>query len=239
MGDARGIVGYLRVSTQRQKVSGLGLESQEAALKSFARENGYRIIRCYVETESGRKTSADRPQLARAIGHARRSGAKLVIAKLDRLARNVHFVSGLLESGSDFICVDNPHANKLTIHLLAAFAEHEREEISKRTKSALQSYRRRGGLLGGSRPECRNLTQAARRRGARAAGETARRAANEAYADLAEGMLSEREAGATLQEIANALNRQGHTTRRGCPWSPTQVSRVLARYRHPNRNDSQ
>src|ERR1700738_2051248 len=98
------------------------------------------------ESESGKRS--DRPQLAAAIGAAKKAKATLIIAKLDRLARNVHFISGLMESGADFVAADNPHANKLMVHLLAAFAEHEREQISQRTKDALAAAKTRGIRLG-------------------------------------------------------------------------------------------
>src|SRR5438132_7814327 len=116
-------VTYRRVSTREQGNSGLGLEAQQAATEAYARQNGATIIGTYTEVETG--TSSDRPELKRAIAHAKRSKATLVISKLDRLARNVAFTSALMESGVNFICCDNPHANKLTIHILAAIAEHE------------------------------------------------------------------------------------------------------------------
>ena len=222
------IIGYYRVSTDKQGASGLGLEGQQKALRDYSRESNGRVLKSYKEVESGRKS--DRPELAKALAHAKRSGATLVIAKLDRLARNVHFVSGLLDSGVEFCCCDNPHANKLTIHILAAMAEHEAEQISKRTKEALLAYKARGGLLGGSRVECRNLTQAAREKGARRAGVAMSKLADEAYADLAGMMIDWREEGLTQQAIADKLNSEGHTTRRGKPWNQVQVMRVLRRF---------
>src|SRR5947209_4394448 len=122
---ATAIVGYLRVSTKAQGESGLGLEAQRSAIEAYGRQSGAPIVAFYTEVESGKL--ADRPELAKALAHARRSRARLVVAKLDRLARNVAFLSTLLESKVDFLACDNPHANKLTIHLLAAVAEHEAE----------------------------------------------------------------------------------------------------------------
>src|SRR6516165_29497 len=158
------IIGYQRVSTRKQGESGLGLESQEAAIRAYAAQRGATVIGMYTEVESGRRS--DRPQLASALAHARRSRATLVVAKLDRLSRNVAFLSALLESKADFVACDNPHANKLTVHLLAAVAEHEAEMISRRTKDALAAYKARGGKLGGQLAQCRNLTHADRVKGA-------------------------------------------------------------------------
>jgi len=228
MANGKPIIGYVRVSTQKQGNSGLGLEGQEHALQGYAQATGGLLLRTYKEVETGKRN--DRPELAKALAHAKRSGATLVIAKLDRLARNVHFVSGLMESGVDFVACDNPHANKLTIHILAAIAEHEAEAISQRTKAALAAYKARGGTLGAARPECRKLTLAARLAGARASGRAAKQQADAAYADLAQQVAEWRAAGMTQQEIAARLNAEGHTTRRGKPWTQVQVLRVLRRF---------
>lgn len=221
------IVGYVRVSTKGQGESGLGLEGQQAAIAAYASQNDAVVARLYVEVESGR--SVDRPQLKLAIAHCKRSKARLVVAKLDRLARNVAFTSALMESGIDFIACDNPTANKLTVHILAAVAESEAEAISARTKAALGAYKARGGRLGAALPQCRNLTQAARKRGAKAAGVAVAAKANEAYADLAPIMREMRTKGLSQQAIANELNQQGHTTRQGKQWNQVQVMRVLER----------
>lgn len=224
---AKTVVGYVRVSTKGQGASGLGLEAQRTAIDAYAAQNGATVCRVYVEIESGRKS--DRPQLAIALAHAKRSKATLIVAKLDRLSRNVAFLSTLMEAKVDFVACDNPAANKLTLHILAAVAEAEAEAISTRTKSALAAYKARGGVLGGSRSECRNLTQEARERGAKAAGDAVRRNADEAYADLARIMQELREKGLSQKAIADELNQQGHTTRRGKPWNQVQVMRVLNR----------
>jgi DNA invertase Pin-like site-specific DNA recombinase len=221
------IIGYQRVSTRQQGESGLGLESQEAAIRSYAAQKGATVIGMYTEVESGRRS--DRPQLARALAHARRSKAGLVVAKLDRLSRNVAFLSALLESKVDFVACDNPHANKLTIHILACIAEHEAEMISRRTKDALAAYKARGGKLGGQLAQCRNLTHADRVKGAHRSGEVVSEAARQAYADLLPAMDGYKAEGLSLREIAARLNADGHTTRRGRPWNPVQVARVLER----------
>jgi DNA invertase Pin-like site-specific DNA recombinase len=227
MTHSKPIVGYYRVSTAKQAVSGLGLEAQHKALRDYSRMSGGRVLRSYTEQESGK--NADRPELRKAIAHARRSNATLVIGKLDRLSRNAAFLMALQDAGVDFAACDNPHANKLTIRILAVVAQDETERISQRTKEALSAYKARGGLLGASLPECRNLTPAARRKGQKAASETHKRQADEAYTDLIPTMLEWREEGWTQQEIADELNDQGHTTRRGKPWSQVQVARVLRR----------
>lgn len=224
---AKPIVGYVRVSTAKQGESGLGLEAQQAAIDTYAKAHGGDVVRVYMEVESGKRS--DRPELAKALAHAKRSRATLVVAKLDRLARNVAFLSRLMEAKADFVACDNPAANKLTLHILAAVAEAEAEAISARTKAALAAYKARGGKLGGALAKCRNLTPAARQRGATAAGAANRAKADEAYADLAPIVAELRDKGLTQSAIADELNKQGHTTRRGKPWNHVQVGRVLQR----------
>lgn len=221
------LVGYVRVSTKKQGESGLGLEGQRAALDAYARSIDSRYLATYREVESGKR--ADRPELAAALAHARRSRARLVIAKFDRLARNVHFLSGLMESGVDFVACDNPHANRLTIHILAAVAEDEARRISERTRAALAAYRARGGVLGAARPGSRRLSHADAVRGASTAAPLHRAAADAAYVDLVPLLRELRARGLSDREIARRLAAEGHTTRRGREWSGKQVARVLAR----------
>lgn len=223
------VVGYARVSTDKQGQSGLGLEAQEECFRRYAEDVGGRVIKVYVEVETGKGMDPDRPQLRSALAHAKRARATLVVGRLDRLSRNVAFVSALMESNVDFVCCDNPHANRLTLHILAAVAEDEARRISERTKAALAAYKARGGKLGGARPECRNLTQTDRLKGARAAGMAHRASADAAYVDIAPTMRKRRKAGWTLQRIADELNEQGHRTRRGKPWNHVQVRAVLNR----------
>lgn len=139
-------VPYYRVSTERQGYSGLGLDAQRKAVHDYAAANSLQLLTEYREIESGRKNN--RPILRKAIEECKRNHAILLIAKLDRLGRNVAFISKLMESDIDFVAVDNPYANKLVVHIMAAFAEHERDQISSRTKEALQAAKRRGVVLG-------------------------------------------------------------------------------------------
>ncbi|MCA9122913.1 MAG: recombinase family protein [Planctomycetaceae bacterium] len=225
------IIAYYRVSTKKQGKSGLGLEGQKAAVADYVRQQAGNLISEYLEVETGK--SKDRPELLKAIAHAKRSKAKLVVAKLDRLARNVAFTSALMESNVDFVACDNPHANKFTIHILAAVAEHEAEQISQRTKVALAAAKARGVKLGSARPghwEGKEGTrQAGLKKARKAAAQAHSEAFNEGYADLFPIVKALHEAGSSLQAIADELNEQGHTTRTGKPWNRMQVSRVLQR----------
>jgi DNA invertase Pin-like site-specific DNA recombinase len=201
------------VSTARQGASGLGLEAQREAVARFT--NNAPLWAEFEEVESGKRN--DRPKLAEALALCKKVGATLVIAKLDRLARNVHFISGLMESGVDFRAVDFPEANRLTLHILAAVAEHEAAMISQRTKAALAATRARGTQLGGAR----SPTHA---RDAAAAWSAQARARKDA---VRPAIAQIRKAGiATYSGIAEALNARGIKTPRGGEWTATQVRRV-------------
>jgi DNA invertase Pin-like site-specific DNA recombinase len=221
------LIAYYRVSTKQQGESGLGLEGQTFAVESYARQIGATVLRSYREVETGKKS--DRPELSKALTDAKRSKAILVIAKLDRLARNVAFTANLMESGVEFVACDNPHANRLTVHILAAVAEDEAKRISERTRVALAAYKTRGGLLGANRPNARRLEGGFHLEGARKGAMVSKTLADEAYADLKPSMLEWRSEGLSLREIASKLNSEGHTTRRGKPWNAMQVKRVLER----------
>jgi DNA invertase Pin-like site-specific DNA recombinase len=225
------LIAYYRVSTKRQGRSGLGLDGQRAAVEAFAKRNGGKIVAEYVEVESGKRN--DRPELHKALGHARLAKATLVVAKLDRLARNVAFLSALMESKVDFRCCDNEHATPLTLHILAAVAESEARAISERTSVALRAAKRRGVLLGSAREghwEGREHRRAAGlRKAVRAASEARSAAASDAYAFLLPDIRKWREAGETFEGIAGRLNCAGHATRAGLPFTPTAIYRLLAR----------
>jgi DNA invertase Pin-like site-specific DNA recombinase len=216
-------VAYYRVSTAKQGTSGLGLEAQQEAVRSYLNGGRWKMVAEFTEVESGKKN--DRPALADALSLCRIHGATLVIAKLDRLARNVAFISNLMESGVEFTAVDFPQANRLTIHILAAVAEHEAAMISARTKAALAAAKARGVALGGDRG---NIAAEASK-GAKASSAVRSAAAEKRAADLLPAIRHIQALGATsLREIAAALNDRGIPTARGGEWSAVQVQRVLA-----------
>jgi DNA invertase Pin-like site-specific DNA recombinase len=216
-------VAYYRVSTGKQALSGLGLEAQKNAVADYLNGGRWTLLDEFVEVESGK--NSDRPELARALALCRLHKATLVVAKLDRLARNLHFLSGLMESGVEFIACDLPTANRLTIHVLAAVAEAEALAISQRTKAALAAAKIRGVKLGGDRG---SLTAAVRDRGRKRGIQVRQQRAAKRAADLVPIIEAIREQGAiSLQDIANGLNRRGIPTAHGGAWQATQVLRVL------------
>jgi DNA invertase Pin-like site-specific DNA recombinase len=216
-------VTYLRVSTKRQGDSGLGLEAQRAAVEAYLNGGAWTVCGEFVEIESG-KSDVNRPQLQRAIQACRIYGAKLLIAKFDRLSRDAHFLLGLEKAGIEFVATDNPHANRLTVGIMALVADEERRAISARTKAALAAAKVRGVKLGGDRGAVLSAE-------AKAKGVQVRQSmADSRAADLLPIIAEIREAGATtLQQVADGLNAKGIPTARGGSWSPVQVSRVEAR----------
>jgi DNA invertase Pin-like site-specific DNA recombinase len=221
---AANFVAYYRVSTQRQGRSGLGLEAQQEAVRTYLNGGNWQVVGEFTEVESGRRK--DRPKLAEALAACRVHGAKLIIAKLDRLARNVAFVSNLMESNVDFEAVDFPQANRLTIHILAAVAEHEAKAISERTKAALAAAKRRGVKLGGYRAGAK-LTRKAREAGSAAMARIAAQRASDIAPVIAELQAN---GATTLRSIAAALNERRIPTSKGAEWSATQVARVMGRH---------
>jgi DNA invertase Pin-like site-specific DNA recombinase len=213
-------ISYNRVSTDKQGRSGLGREAQQAAVAQHAATVGGTIVCEYVEVESGRNNA--RPQLAAALAHCKRIGATLVIAKLDRLARNVAFIAGLMESGVPFVACDMPHAKAFELHIYAALAEQEAHMISARTKAALAAAKARGVILGGYKggpaPDHKLGVEA------RQAG-SLRHA--ERVADIVRPM---RDAGATYEAIAERLTADHvQAARGGTVWTATAVRRVIVR----------
>lgn len=217
-------VAYFRVSTARQGRSGLGLKAQQEAVRAYLNGGSWQLVAEVVEVESGKRS--DRPKLTEALRLCRLHKATLVIAKLDRLARNVAFVSSLMESGVEFTAVDFPQANRLTVHILAAVAEHEAKMISDRTKAALAAAKARGTKLGRSKGQGNIMTEEYRTRAAAVLKERA----DSRVADLAPIVAELRAAGATsLRSLAAGLDRAGIAPPRGTTWSPMAVSRTLAR----------
>lgn len=204
-------VAYYRVSTAKQGASGLGLEAQQAAVLAHCQSAP---LAAFTEVESGKR--ADRPQLAAALAYAKRERATLVIAKLDRLARNVAFIANLMESGVDIVAVDMPTANTFTLHIMAAVAEQEAKAIGERTRVALAAARARGVRLG--TPDTSRLAREAR-------------TGADAYARSLAPMIEElRLLGIySVRDICSALNARGILTSRGAQWHPTSVQRLMDR----------
>src|SRR3954453_1397740 len=215
-------VAYYRVSTAKQGASGLGLEAQREAVAGYLNGGNWQLAAEFVEIESGKRN--DRPELAKALATCRRIGATLIIAKLDRLARNVAFVSNLMEAGVEFVAVDFPQANRLTIHILAAVAEHEREMISARTKAALAAAKARGTKLGNPN----GLSAEARTKGTAVAGGK-RKAAADRVTDLRPIVEEIKASGRTsLRAIAAELDARGIPAPRGGRWTAPAVMRLTS-----------
>ena len=222
------MIAYYRVSTKRQGESGLGLEAQKADVARHVADAGCDLIGEYVEIETGKKHDLDnRPQLRNAVAHAKRSRAILVVAKLDRLLRSTVIRAMLKTKGVRFVACDQPQANEFMIDILAAVAEDEVRQISKRTKAALAAKKARGVLLGGARSGHPKPTREMALAGAAASAKVRSKAATEAYEDLVPTVSELRNGGLSLRQIAARLNDEGHTTRSGRPWNPMQVSRLL------------
>ncbi len=224
-------ISYLRVSTQKQGKSGLGIEAQRADVLRYL--GGNEPIEEVMETESGK--NKNRPGLARALSLCRLHDATLVVAKLDRLARNVAFISALMESGVKFVAVDLPEANELTVHIMAAMAEYEAKAISARTKAALKAAKERGTPLGGIRERWRNASKKdlikRARAGAAASAEKRRSKIAKRAADLIPEVEALRAEGkTTLRQLAAGLNNRRIRAPRGGNWSAAQVRRVMHNY---------
>ena len=211
-------VTYFRVSTAKQGASGLGLEAQQAAVSTYLNGGSWKVLATFTEIESGKNN--ERPQLAAAIAYCRITGARLLIAKLDRLSRNAAFTLGLRDAGIKFVAADNPEANELTIGILAVVAEAERKAISLRTKDALTAAKARGTVLGGFRgvmpPDPGKSHEARRANAARF------------YASVKPMASDLRSKGKTLREIAASMQEKHVLTQNGGKWTPNLVMKVLA-----------
>jgi DNA invertase Pin-like site-specific DNA recombinase len=211
-------VAYYRVSTDKQGKSGLGLEAQRQAVQQYLNGGNWSLVGEFTEIESGKRNK--RPELEKALTACKRQKAKLVIAKLDRLSRNLAFIATLMESGVEFVAVDNPHANKLTIHILAAVAQHEREMIAQRTKDALRAAKARGVVLGNPK------LAAVRDRAVASLKADADRFAKNVAPIIREIQSS---GVASHRGIAKSLNARGVSTARGGKWTAVQVASIVRR----------
>jgi DNA invertase Pin-like site-specific DNA recombinase len=221
----RKCMSYCRVSTAKQGRSGLGLEAQRAAIAEYVRSGDWKIIDEYIEVETGKHD--DRPKLREALHRAKMTGGALVIAKLDRLSRNVRFIAELQESRARFIACDMPDANELTIHIFAALAQWERKAISERTRKALQAIKARGKRLGN--PNGARALRRARRGNTAAVAKIVADADRYAVDVLPIIQDIQRQGLVTLEAIAGELNERGILTRRGGRWWPGSVKNLLAR----------
>jgi DNA invertase Pin-like site-specific DNA recombinase len=215
-------VSYLRVSTRRQGESGLGLEAQRQAVEAWLNGGDWTLVEEHVEVESGKRVD-NRPALARAFDACRAYNAKLVIAKLDRLSRDAHFLLGLQKAGVEFIAVDMPHANRLTVGIMALVAEQEREAISARTKAALAAAKARGTKLGKPKGTPVPRSDVGRVNGSKANADNA-----QAFAERMRPILN-KVSGLSANAAAAELEKRGYATARGGAWSATQVISIRKR----------
>jgi DNA invertase Pin-like site-specific DNA recombinase len=213
---------YYRVSTKKQGLSGLGLEAQRTIVENFIKNN--EVINEFTEIETGK--SANRPQLNKALECCKSNNATLIVAKLDRLSRNLHFVTSLQMANVDFVCCDMPSANRLTVHIIAAIAENEAQLISQRTKAALAEKKKQGVKLGNP---CNNgLTSNSIAKGMNIRRENA--LCNERNRQAGTLILSLRNSGVKWSEIVGQLNANNFKTRRNCSFDITAVKRLYERY---------
>ncbi len=215
-------VSYLRVSTERQGQSGLGIEAQRAAVLNFLNGGSWQLVSEHVEVESGKRDD-NRPALAAAFEACKLYGARLVISRLDRLSRDAHFLMGLQKAGIDFVAADMPQANRMTIGIMAIVAEQEREAISARTKAALAAAKARGQRLGNPKGHQISNAEAGRARGAASNAIGA-----DAFADRLRPVMVEL-ADLSANACANELNRRGIATPRGGKWFATSVLNLRKR----------
>lgn len=216
-------VTYLRVSTERQGQSGLGLEAQRAAVAAHVLSRG-EVVAEFVEVESGKRSN--RPELEKALAEAKKAGAVLLIAKLDRLSRNVAFIANLLESGVEVAATDMPEANRFVLHIMAAVAEQEGRAISERTRAALTAAKARGVKLGWSNPKRASEQRVASQNGV----QTIKAGADQFAANALPVIDQIKATGITsLRGIANQLNQRGFKTARGGAWYAGTVRNILIR----------
>jgi len=220
------LVAYYRVSTAKQERSGLGLDAQRHDVEAYTQREGRSIIGSYTEAESAWKDNLqNRPELQKAIAHAKAANATLVIARLDRLARSVYVTQLLKRAGVQFTCCDMPNANSLTIDVIAAVNEDESLRISARTRAAMEAAKRQGRRFGTPT----NLQPDAAKAGRLLGSQAAQKRAHAAYEHVSPLIVELREAGKSNAQIAAELNARGYVTRRQRQWNKVQVARVFAR----------
>lgn len=216
-------IAYLRVSTQKQGYSGLGLEAQREIIHRFLRDTI--PLQEYVEVESGRK--ADRPKLKEALASCRKEHATLIVAKLDRLARNVSFLSSLLESDVEIVFCDFPQANKMVLHILAAISQYEAELIATRTKAALQAKKARGCKLGNPEHLLDKHEQAIQNSITSNRKKADRNPNNKRAVAMLRTLTKEEH---SLQQMADILNNEGFLTSKGCKFTKSTIHKLIKRY---------
>ncbi|MEI3462125.1 MAG: recombinase family protein [Bacteroides eggerthii] len=216
-------IAYLRQSTQKQEISGLGIEAQREIIRNYLKNK--KTVAEYIETESGRKS--ERPKLAEALELCRKTNSILIVAKLDRLSRNVAFTSKLLESDVEIVFCDFPEANKLVLHIISSIAEYEANLISQRTKQSLKAKKSRGYKLGKPENLMNNLGRAIMNSNKTNHQKALNNPNNKRAMALLKSLVKEER---SLSEMARILNSEGFVTSKGCQFRASQVSILLKRY---------
>ena len=214
-------VAYYRVSTSKQGNSGLGLDAQKKSVADYLNGASGKLVDEFVEVESGK--NCNRVEFENAVKACRAKNAVLIVAKLDRLSRNVHFLTGLREAGIEFVCCDMPSANSFTVNVYAALAEEECRLISERTRAGLAAARARGIKLG--KPE--NLNEIDKQKGRKIGLEVRKQKAKEFFNNIVDVVRSLKNSRLSLQKIAIQLNSDGYSTRRGGRWHSNTVKRII------------
>ena len=215
-------IAYLRQSTQKQEISGLGIEAQREIIQNYLKEK--KPVSEYIETESGK---SDRPKLTEALEECRKNGSVLIVAKLDRLSRNVAFTSKLLESDVEIVFCDFPEANKLVLHIISSIAEYEANLISQRTVQSLKAKKARGIKLGKPENLLDNLERAVRNSNRTNRQKALDNPNNKRAVALLKKLVQEEK---SLSEMARILNKEGFVTARGCQFRASQVNILIKRY---------
>ena len=236
MGEINRMVAYYRVSDEKQgdgksSGTGYGMDAQERMVECLRQQHGATVIDSQIEVETGTKKRS-RPKLLAALAKCQATGATLVVAKLDRLARNVAFIANLMEAKVPFVCCDNPHATPLVLHIMAAVAEAEANFISSRTKAGLESAKLKGKLLGSARPGHWDGKEHLRgfNDGLKKAAREKSELAESYYAHLLPTLKMMRDNGDSYDQIVAWLNKHNHNTRMNKPFCKSSLHRIMAKY---------